>query len=808
MPELLSDLRLALRGFRKRPLQTALVVLTLAVGLAANAAIFSMLDALVLRSFDFPNQSRLVRVWETTPSQPDYERFTVAPANFHDWAASGALEPLVAIDWWESNLRGRELPERVEGFRVSPAFFETLGVKPRLGRGFLPEEGLEGGNRSVVLGHDLWRRSFAGDPAVLGEQVSVDGVSHTVVGVAPEDFRFPEGAEIWAPLVLPAPGTAARDRHDLAALGMLPPGRRLEEARSALESVARRLQAEHPQTNASRGVRVVSLQRGFEDAGVRPVMALCQTAAGLLLLIACVNVANLLLARGAERRRELAVRQALGAGRGRIVRQLLAEGLAFAVLAIAFAVPLAALAARELRRHMPVEIVRYVPGWSGIGLDFQATLFTVALGLAATLVFAALPALRAARPALGETLKEGGRAATVGVARQRGRDALVTAQVALALTLLVLGGLALRGVHALLAGPLGYDPERLLTLDVALPDDRYAEPEARRAFVRALRDRFRALPGVRDVTVANALPARGGSPSRAIQVEGEPPFDASNPPSADYRSVSRDYFDTLRVPILAGRGFQAGDDATATPVAVISRSLADRFFPGVDPLGRRVRAGDKDGPWLTVVGVCGDVVHHWYSRRNAPTLYRNYDQDPGPYLAVALRLSGEPEALATSARQALSALDPLLPAYGVRSMRRSIRISTIGMQYVAAILGVFGGLAVALALSGIYGVMVYRVSLRTLEIGLRVALGASRADVLKLTMAQALKLTALGLALGGALAVAGARLLSSVLGGAVPLAPATMVLLTALLAAAALLAAFVPARRALRVDPALALRAE
>jgi putative ABC transport system permease protein len=243
-------------------------------------------------------------------------------------------------------------------------------------------------------------------------------------------------------------------------------------------------------------------------------------------------------------------------------------------------------------------------------------------------------------------------------------------------------------------------------------------------------------------------------------------------------------------------------------VAVISRSLADRFFPGVDPLGRRVRAGDKDGPWLTVVGVCGDVVHHWYSRRNAPTLYRNYDQDPGPYLAVALRLSGEPEALATSARQALSALDPLLPAYGVRSMRRSIRISTIGMQYVAAILGVFGGLAVALALSGIYGVMVYRVSLRTLEIGLRVALGASRADVLKLTMAQALKLTALGLALGGALAVAGARLLSSVLGGAVPLAPATMVLLTALLAAAALLAAFVPARRALRVDPALALRAE
>jgi putative ABC transport system permease protein len=293
-----------------------------------------------------------------------------------------------------------------------------------------------------------------------------------------------------------------------------------------------------------------------------------------------------------------------------------------------------------------------------------------------------------------------------------------------------------------------------------------------------------------------------------VQIEGEPPYDASNPPSVDYRTVSPEYFKALRVPILAGRAFDEGDAASALQVAVISRSMAERYFPGKDPLGRRFRAGDADAPWLTVVGICGDVVHNWFARRHWPTVYRPFDQDPRPIFAAAIRLDGDPDALITSARQAVSALDPQLPAFDVRSMRRSLRISTIGLQYVAGVMGVFGALAVVLALSGIYGVMAYRVSLRTLEIGLRVALGASRADVLKLTMGQALRLTAAGLLLGGALGFLGARTLSSVLQGAVAFSPATFALLTAALAAASLLAAFVPARRALRVDPALALRAE
>ena len=808
MSRLLSDVRFALRGFRKRPLHGLLVVLTLAVGLAANAAIFSGLNALILRPLAFPNLPRLVRVMETAPGTEDYDRYNVAPANFQDWAQSGALESLVALQWWDGNLRGRDLPERVAGFRVSPGFFSSLGIAPLLGRGFLPEEGLEGQDRRVVLGHDLWRRSFAQDPQVVGQEVIIDGQSYTVVGVAPPGFRFPEGAEIWAPLVLPAPGAARRDQHHLGAFGVLGKGRSLAEGRAALEVVAKRLQADHPQTNTSRGVQVVSLQRGFEDSGIRPIMALWQAAAGLVLLIACVNVANLLLARGAERQRELAVRLALGADRGRIVRQLLTEGLVLAALAIPLALPLGALAAREMRRHMPSEIIRFIPGWANIGLDLTTTAFTVALGLVATLFFAAVPALRTSRPVLTETLKEGGRSATVGGARQRGRDALVMAQVAFALTLLVVAGLALSSVHALLEGPQGYDPEKLLTLEVSLPDDRYAEPEARSAFDREVLARFRELPGVTQVASANVLPGRGSNSTRPIQVEGDPPIDASNPPSADYRTVSPEYFATLRLPVVAGRAFNERDDAKAMPVAVVSRSMAERYWPGRDALGRRFRTGGDDEPWLTVVGVCGDVIHHWFSRRNAPTLYRPYDQDPRASLALAVRVDGDPEALVTASRQAVSALDPYLPAYDVRSMRRSIRISTIGMQYVAGVMSVFGALAVVLALSGIYGVMSYRVSLRTLEIGVRVALGASGADVLKLTMGQALRLTGAGLALGGALGVLGARALSSVLQGAVPFEPLTFALLVGMLGSAALLAAFVPARRALAVDPAVALRAE
>jgi len=810
LSQLLNDARFAVRGMLKRPGLSLLVVATLAVGLAANAAIFSSLDALLLRPLAFPNLPRLVRLFETSPGAAAYDRSNVAPGNFHDWRAqsSDVFAEVVAVEWWDANLRGREVPERVQGSRVSPRFFGTLGIVPQAGRAFLDEEGHEGRNHSVVLGHDLWQRSFGGDPRVVGQSVTVDGESHDVVGIAPQGFRFPEGAEMWSPIVLPAAGSARRDRHYLSAIALLAPGQSVDGAANSLSLVAERLQKDHPETNASRGIVVTPLQKGFEDIGLRPLFALWQVAAGLVLLIACVNVANLVLARGAERQREMALRLALGAGRGQIVRQLLTEGLVTSLLAIAVSLPLSAWAAAEMRLRMPAEIARFLPGWDRIGMDGRVLAFTIALGLTATLLFTLVPALRASRPGLTEALKEGGRSATVGASRQRGRSLLVVAQVAGALALVVVAGLAVKSARTLLQGPQGYDPEQLLTLQVSLPEGQYREPAARRAFARNALERLAAIPGVTRTGLANVLPGRGNNSSRPIQVEGEPAPDRSDPPFVDNRLVSPGYFEALGLPLLAGRGLRGSDDEAALPVAVVSRSLAERYWPGRDPLGRRFRVGDENTPWITVVGVAGDHMHHWFSRRNYPTCYRPYTQDPSSDLAFALRTTGDPEALSPAARLAVSAVDPYQPAYQVWSMRRAISLSTIGLQYVAAIMAVFGGLALVLAITGVYGVMSYRVSLRTQEIGVRVALGASARAVLQLTMGQAMRLTATGLLVGGAAGFAAARAISAALMGTIPFDAATFAAATAFLATTALLAAYVPARRALAIDPAQALRAD
>jgi putative ABC transport system permease protein len=810
MAQLWSDMRFAVRGMAKRPALSLLVVSTLAVGLAANAAIFSSLDALLLRPLAFPNLPRLVRLYETAPGAAAYDRSNVAPGNFHDWRAqsSDVLGEMVALEWWDANLRGQELPERVSGFRVSPRFFAMLGVAPEAGRGFLDEEGREGGNRRVVLGHDLWQRSFGGDPGVVGRSVLIDGEPHEVVGIAPVGFRFPEGAEMWAPIVLPPAGSATRDAHYLSVIGLLAEGRSVDDAARSMALVAQRLQKDHPDTNASRGLVVAPLQRSYEDIGLRPLFTLWQLAAGLVLFIACVNVANLMLARGAERQREIALRLALGAGRGQIVRQLLTEGLVTSVLAVAVSLPLSAWAAREMRECMPAEIMRFLPGWGGIGVDGRVVAFSIALGLAATLLFTLVPALRASRSVLTDALKEGGRSSTVGAGRQRGRSLLVVTQVAGALALVVVAGLAVKSARTLLLGPQGYDPDHLLTLQVTLPEGRYQEPAARRAFARNTEERLAAIPGVTGVGLANVMPGKNNNSWRPIQIEGEPAFDRSDPPLIDDRAVSPGYFETLRLPLVAGRGLLASDEESTLPVAVVSRSLADRYWPGRDPLGRRFRIGDEHAPWLTVVGVSGNHIHQWFTRRNYPTCYRPFAQDPRTDLSFALRTSADPEPLAPAARRAVSEVDPSQPAYNVWSQRRAISLSTIGLQYVAAIMAVFGGLALVLAISGVYGVMSYRVSLRTQEIGVRVALGASAGDVLQLTMAQAVRLTGAGLLVGAGLGLAASRALSAALMGTIPFDATTFAVATGFLATTALLAAYVPARRALAIDPALALRAE
>jgi putative ABC transport system permease protein len=810
MSQLVTDARFALRGMWKRKALNALLVVTLALGLAANAVIFNVLDVLVLRPFDYPELPRLVRLWETHPSFDGIDRGNVAPANILDWRAqsAGVLQDVIALEWWNANLRSAASAERVQGHLVSPAFFEALGVRPAIGRGFLAEEGQAGRNRRVVLGHELWQRSFGGEPDLVGRSVTLDGEPYEVVGIAAPGFGFPDGTEAWAPLVTPAPGEARRDQHYLSVLGRLAPGRSREQAEAALAVVAARLEKDHPKTNKDRRIEVSGFSYGFSDPVLPQLLGIWQVAAVLVLLIACVNVANLVLARGAERRRELALRLALGAGRSRLLAQLTTEGLVASLAAVAASMPLAWLASRGVHDSMPAEIARFLPGWERLGPDWRTLIFSMALAVVATAAFSIVPALRATRPDLVEALRDGGRAVTAGAGRQRGRNLLVVGQLAAALALVACAGFAVRSAQGLLRGPQGFDPDGLLTFTVSLSEARYPDAGAQRAFARDAEARLAELPGVSQVALTSALPASGYSNSRGIEIEGRPLPEGSEPPEVDARWVSSGYFDALRLPLLAGRGLEARDDETAPRVAVISRSLAERFWPGEDPLGRRFRIARKDEPWLSVVGISGDVIHHWVMRRNSPTFYRPLPQEPRATLSFALRTGGDPEALAVSARRALLGLDPDQPAYNVKSMRRAIETSTIGMQFVARIMAAFGVLALVLAVSGVYGVMSYRVSLRTLEIGVRVALGASRLDVLRLTLGQALRLSGLGLAIGLALAVAAGRVLSSTLRGAVALDPAVLASLTAVLAGCALLAAWLPARRALGVDPSIALRSE
>jgi putative ABC transport system permease protein len=813
MSNFLSDVRFALRSMAKRPGTSALLVATLAVGLSANGVIFNFLDAMVLRPFTFPNVPQLVRVWETGRGNDAVIRNNLAPANLRDVEAQagGTLSQVAAIQWWDATLAGSVVAERVHGSKVSPAFFEMLGVGVAEGRAFTADEGRAGRDRSAVVGHALWQRVFGGRP-IVGTRVVLDGEPYEVVGIAPPEFQFPDGSEFWAPLALPPAGAAVRDAHYLSLMGRLQEGRTVADAQAAVDVVAARLATEHPQTNKGLGFEVRAFNHGFGDPVLPQILVIWQVGAVLVLLIACVNAANLVVARGAERQRELALRLALGSGRGRIVRQLLTEGVVAALAAVALSLPLTALGAYAVRVNMPAELLRFVAGWERIGLDWRTAAFSAALAIAASGLFSAWPALRAARSDPNDALRDGGRAVTAGGLRQRGRNLLVVVQFAAAMALVAMAGVSLRGARTLVDGPQGYDPDGAIAFDLTLPEKAYADPARVRAFVRNTTERLRATPGVQEVGVVNVLPARWDNQTRGIEVEGRPlPKDAEAPP-ADARWIEPGYFAVMRVPVLRGRAIEESDDERAPRAAVVSRAMAEGFWPGEDPLGRRFRAVTKQGdaPWLTVVGVSGDVVHLWLAGRNVPTYYQAMRQEARRDLGFVVRTAGggDTSALAPALRAALRSVDPDVPALQVLDLRAAIRLSTVGPRYIAGMMSAFGALALVLAVSGVYGVLSYRVQLRTLEIGVRVALGATRRDVLGMALGQAGRLAAVGIALGATMAVLGGRALGSLLRGAVGVEPLVLAGVALALAASAGAAAWVPARRALAVDPARALRGD
>ena len=807
MRNMLTETQRAFRSLLQRPAMTALIVVPLALGLGANAAIFGLIDAVILRPFTIPGVDRVVLLSQTAPDANINIRETVAPANYLDWKSSvTSIEHMSAFEHWDVNMSGADESERVSGFYVTADFFTAVGVAPAIGRQFLKSEETPGQHQRIILSHSLWKRRFAADPAITGKTVLLDTAPFEIIGVAPEGFAFPLGAELWAPLAMDAKTAATRDDRYLSVIGRLAPGRTIEEAAAEVALVGQRLEQQYPEANRQRAARAMTLTQGMQDPGLGPIAQLWQAAAAFVLLIACANIANLLLARGVERQRELAVRTALGASRLRIIREMLIESSVLALLAVPAALLVAWVGVRLIRVNLPPTLVRYMEGWQRIDVDGRLIAFTIGLALLTAILFGIMPAIRASRPRLTETLKDGGRGASAGRSRQRLRHGLVIAEIALALPLLVASGMTTLGSYRFLFGSQGYEPAGLLTMRAVLPEAKYLEPETRRRFASDLSARLAALPGVQSVAISNVLPSTGSNSGRAIELEGVPNPDPANPPKVDNRLVTESYLSTLGIPLLQGRGFSAADTADSLPVAIISRSTAEKYFPGADPIGRRIKLGTS--PLLTIVGISGDVIHDWFSRRDAPTVYRPYVQAPTGYIAIAVRANGALASLVPPVRAAVRAIDPAQALFEIRPMTEALSERTIGLQYVAAIMAIFGLLALVLAVVGVYSVMAFVITQRTHEIGVRIALGANRHDVLRLTVGQSLRITTIGVAVGLLLSAALSRALETALFGGITSDVRLTAAFAGILVAAAVTAGYLPARRATTIDPINALRAE
>ncbi len=809
MRTLTLELRHSLRALLKRPALSAIVVTTLALGLGANAVVFSMIDALILRPFTLHDIDRLTLLSYTQADDLD-KRNGLSPADFRDWKKEQhVFDHLVGVQWWDASVVGRDEAEAVQGSLVSTDFFAALGVEPVAGRGFLTEEETPGRERKVVLAHAIWQRRFAGDPAIVGQAIQIDSVPYEVVGIAPPGFEFPMGTQVWAPLSFDAKTAANRRSQYITVVGHLANGKTLDDAKAQMTVVSERLTSQYPETNKGRVARVYPLPQGMRDLGTGPILSMWQASAIFVLLIACANVANLLLARGAERQREMAVRLAIGASRARVMREQFIESGLLAIAAIPLALAITWAGLKSIVAYMPAKIARFVDGWYTIDVDGRLIGYIILLACATSLFCGFIPAIQSSRPTLAESLKEGGRSSTAGAGRLRLRRILVVAEIALVLPLLVAAGLSVTTVNRFLNGPQGYRLDGLLAMQTVLPDARYHDEGARRRFAEAAVDRLVQMPGAEAAAVANILPASDNNEGRSIEIEGRPNSDPANPPAVDYRAVTPNFLSVLQVPMVRGRGLTDADREDTLPVAVVSQSLAQKFWPDGDPIGRRVKLGTSpDAPWVTVVGVCGDIIQNWFARRNYPTVYRPFRQAPPIALGFVIRTTREPALLASTAKAAIRPVDPSQPLYDVMSVRQALSDRTVGLQFMGAVMFALGGIALMLALVGVYGVMAHMVTQRTHEIGVRMALGATRGDVLGLTVRQTVTLTAIGVGAGLVLSIALNRLIEAGLVGVASTDPRLVAVIAVSLVCVALAAGYLPARRAAAIDPVAALRAE
>jgi putative ABC transport system permease protein len=809
--DLWQDIRYGARMLLKQPGFTLVATLTLALGIGANTAIFSVVDTVLLRPLPFQEAERLMMLRGVDTRKGDGPG-NISYPNFVDWRAqSGSFERLAAFRHRNFTLTGGGEPARLNGAVASAELFTLLGVSPSLGRSFRAEEDNAGAS-VVILSHGLWRRRFNSDPQVIGRNITLDDRSLTVVGVTPADFQFPiaaEPADLWTTIAYDATGdnpmTAQRGLGYLRAIGRLKPGVNLTQAQAEIDGIARRLERQYPDSNAHQGARLVPAREHLVGEVRRPLLVLFG-AVGCVLLIACANVANLLLARATARRREIALRAAMGASRGRVVRQLLTESVMLALAGSVCGWVLAWGCLESLLSLSPENI----PRLQDIRLDGRVFGFTLLVSLLTGVIFGLAPALQAAKTELTETLKEGGHSG--GVARgARLRGALMVAEVAIAFVLTVGAGLLLNSFWRLSQVNPGFDPRQTLAFRLSLPESKYSGSQAV-AFFERLQARLQNLPGVRSASVSFGLPFGRGSIGTDLDIEGRP-FASGDRPHIDCQIVLPDYFRTLGIRLIKGRDFNARDDLNARPVAIINETLARRFFPNEDPIGKRLRpdiaAGPGDVPMREIIGVVGDVRYRSLTADVPPEVYLPYPQIPiAAGMRVALRTDADPRSLISAARTEVHALDKELPLFEVKTLNEYVGGAVAHPRFNALLLLLFAGVALLLTAAGLYGVISYSVTRRTREIGIRMALGAQTHDMLRLVVKQGMTMTLIGevIGLGGALALT--RLLKTLLFGVSAADPLTFSIIVLLLTIVTFVACWLPARRATKVDPMVALRCD
>ena len=814
---LLHDLQFAVRMLRKNPGFTAVAILTMALGIGANTAIFSVIDSVLLGALPYGDAKDLALVWESSP-QINRPRNVVSPPDFLDWQRQNdVFSGMSAVADVRANLTGNGDPEQIVVQYVSVNFFDVLRVAPLLGPGFLAENGEEGKDEVAVLSHEYWKRRFGADPSIVGRSILINGKPHTVVGVAPEKFGWfiKESAltdakpQMWSPFVFPKAFSQRKNvGRFLTVVARMKPGVTRERAQSEMDSIAARIAQAEPEPNKNWGALVVPLREQL-SGDLRPALLVLFGAVACVLLIACANVSSLLLARASAREREVAIRIAMGAGRWRVVRQLLTESILLALTGGVLGALLAILGTNALLAASPKNLLDL----RSVAVDPRLLLFAASLSILSGVLFGFLPSFFSTQSAISETLKEGSRGATSGKRRRLLRGAFVVAQMALALMLLAGSALLIRSFIRLAGVAPGFDANNLLTFTVALPQSKYPKDQAALDFFQQLRARIANLPGVRSASVDSAPPLAGGGSATAVHILSQPTVPLSDFPVAAVRMVGADYFETMRIPLRAGRTFNPEELAHERHVAIVNQAFVDEYLSGANPLGQRAAIfmkslEESENAPSEIIGVVGDVHLKGLDSAASPILYWPHSELVNTRMTVVVRTATDPLALASTIRGELKQLDPELPMASVATMQGLLSDSLSRARFTMRLLGIFAAIALLLAAVGIYGVIAFNVTQRTQEIGIRTALGAQGRDVFRMILGEGLRLTILGVAIGIFGAFLTTHFLASLLYNTGATDPITFAAVAALLTLVALAASYIPARRAAHVDPLVALRYE